>query len=100
SVRECKRLLMVMGDEDRCQAELVVYRPQHVAKFPTNLGVECAEGFVQQQDMRIAGERARKRHALTLSARQLARIARAEAGELNQRKEFFDARANVAARRA
>src|SRR5205823_1182665 len=95
-VGQRERLLLIVRDENRGQAELVVDGAEGGAKFPTNLSVECAEGFVQQQDARVAGESARKRHALTLSTRQLTRIARAEGGELNQREQFLDTRADVA----
>src|SRR5206468_6560767 len=49
-------------------------------------------------DAGIARERAGERHALTLAARELARVAPAKARELHQPKQFLDAFADRIAR--
>ena len=38
--------------------------------------VEAGEGLVEQQDLRLEHQRARQRHALLLSARELVDVAR------------------------
>ena len=54
------------------------------AKFAADLGVERAERLVEQQDLRLAGKRSSERDALPLAARQFAREARSEAGQLDE----------------
>ena len=67
------RLVLVVGDHDRRDAEpeleVLDLRPQFLA----DLGVECREWFVQQQHRRLRRERARERNALLLSAGELVR---------------------------
>ena len=66
--------------------------PQPPAQFAPHLGVERAEWFVEQQDARFDGQRARERHALTLATGELAGIAVTETVELDERQQFRDPR--------
>ena len=50
-------------------------RAQPAAQFLAHLGVQRAERLVQQQHVRLDGQRARQRHPLPLPARKLRRIA-------------------------
>jgi len=61
----------------------VVDVAQRAAELDPNLGVERAERLVQQQHFGIDGERARKRDALALPARQLRREPAFQLLELN-----------------
>ncbi len=54
------------------------------------LQVERAERPVEKQHLRLADERARKRDALLLAARELARLALAEAAELDELEHLLD----------
>src|SRR3546814_17243097 len=56
------------------------------------LEVERRERLVEQQHLGLAGERARQRHALLLSAGELPRPAMGVALQLNQRQHPLDAR--------
>ena len=54
---------------------LVVEAAQPGAQLLANARVERAERLVEQQHLRLDGERARERHPLPLAARELRRIA-------------------------
>ena len=69
---------------------LVVEAAQPVAQLDAHLRVERAERLVEQQDLRLDGQRARERHPLALAARQLGRVALAEAVQLHQRQQLVD----------
>jgi hypothetical protein len=97
AVGERERFLVIVGDEDRGQAELVVDLAQRAAQLAPDLGVERSERLVEQQDARVAGERPGERDALALAARQLARVALAEAGQLDQLEQLLDAAVDLVA---
>ena len=81
------RLLLVVGDEDGRHVDLVVQPAQPLAQLGAHLRVERAEGLVEQQHLRLHGQRAGERHALhagrrragTGSGRRGRRAARARA---------------------
>src|SRR5581483_5837159 len=68
--------------------------------FFSELEINGAQRFVEQQDGRLEHQRSRQGHTLTLSAGQLTRIASSErAGvESNQRQSVADAVADFALR--
>jgi hypothetical protein len=68
-------LLLVVRDHDRGQAELALQVADLDADFVPELGVEIGERLVEQQDVRLHGQRAGERDALLLAAGELARIA-------------------------
>ena len=68
----------------------LVQAAQPVAQLDPHLRVERAERLVEQQHLRLDRQRARERHPLPLPARQLRRVALAEAVELDQRQELGD----------
>jgi hypothetical protein len=55
-----------VGDEDGGQAQLALDRPQGQAQLEPDLGVQGAEGFVQEQHLRLVGQGARQSHPLLL----------------------------------
>ena len=57
---------------------------QPLPQLLPHLGVQRAERLVEQQHLRLRRQRARQRDALPLAARQLRRVARAEAFEADQ----------------
>ena len=62
--------------------------------------VQRAERFVEQQELRLLGQRARQRHALLLSAGQLVRLALGIGRKLHQIEHFLDARLDLRRRHA
>ncbi len=73
--------------------------PQPAAQFPADVGVEGAEGLVEQQNPRFDGERAGQRPALALAAGQLRGHPVAEALELHQGQQRGHALADGRPRR-
>ena len=86
-----ERLFLVVGHHHRGQAELLLQFADLDPHLLAQLGVEVGERLVEQQDVGPDGERAGERHALLLAARELARQARAEAREPDQRQRLLDA---------
>ena len=93
-------LVLVMGDEDRGDAGLVMDMAQPDAQFLAHLGVQRAERLVQQQHARLDRQRPGQRHALALAAGQLAGIALAQILQLHQLQQFLDPALDLGARRA
>ena len=69
--RQEDRLLDVVGDEEHRLLVVLPDLQEQLLHQPAGLVVERAEGFVQQQDVRIVGERSGNRHALLHATRQL-----------------------------
>ena len=90
-----ERFVLVVGDEDAGDVHLVVQAAQPAPQLLAHLGVECAERFVEQQYAGFDRERAGKRDALTLSARQLVRIAVGQPVELYQLEQLVHLAANL-----
>ena len=72
-VGDLEGLLLVVRDEDAGDVDLVVQPAQPLAQLLAHLGVERAERLVEQQHLRLGGERARQRDALALAAGELRR---------------------------
>ena len=70
-VGDLEGLLLVVRDEDAGDVDLVVQAAEPLAELLAHLGVERAEGLVEEEDLRLGGERARERDALALAAREL-----------------------------
>ena len=68
-----------MGDEERGVTGLVVQFAKPLAQVLADLGVECAEGLVEEQHAGFDGECPGERHALPLAARELGGVALFEA---------------------
>ncbi|GDY47167.1 hypothetical protein SANT12839_080490 [Streptomyces antimycoticus] len=80
-VPEHDRLLQAVGDEQRGGTGRLAHREQLVLEDGAQLGVERGERFVQQQHLRLHGERAGDRHALPHPARQGGGVGVGEVGE-------------------
>ena len=94
AVGDFQRLLLVVGDEDRGDVDFLMQRAQPLPQFLAHLGIERAEGLVQQQDARLDGKRARERNALALAAGELVRIAVGKPVELHEIEQLLDAGAD------
>ena len=90
---DLQRLLLVVRDEDRRHVDLVVQAAQPGAQLLAHAGVERAERLVEQQHVRLDGERAGERHPLALAAGELGRVALAEVAEADEVQQLLHARA-------
>src|SRR3546814_16819359 len=61
-------LLLIVGDVDRREAELLLQLADVLAHTPAQLGVEIGERLVAQQNRRLQHQRAGDRDALLLAA--------------------------------
>jgi len=59
---------LIVGNKHAGDVHFVVQPAQPAAQFLAHLGIECAEGFVEQQDGRLDGQGPSERDALTLAA--------------------------------
>ena len=91
AVREHDRLLLVVGDEDRRDAHLLLQPANQVAHLEAQMGVEVRQGLVEQQHLGLDDERARQRDPLLLPPRELLRAARPEVRQPDQLEHLSDA---------
>ena len=92
-VRERERLLLVVRDEDRRDAELALDLANGPAQFLADLRVECAEGLVHQQHLRPVRQGARHGNPLLLPAGELRRQAVVHALERHEAQQLRASRA-------
>src|SRR4051812_1934004 len=78
-----------MGDEYAGNIDFVMQTAEPAAKFLTHLGIEGAEGFIEQEHFRFYGESASECDALALASGELRRIVRRKRVELNEAEEFL-----------
>ena len=71
AVGQHQRLFLVVGDEDRGQAEPALQAAHLELHGLAQLAVERAERLVEQQQPRVEDDGAGQRHALLLAAREL-----------------------------
>ena len=90
-VGDVERLLLVVGDQDGGDVDLVVEAAQPRPQVRADLGVEGAERLVEQQHLRVDGERAGQRHPLALAAGELGRVAVLEAVQPDDLEQLVDA---------
>ena len=98
-VGDLEGLVLVVGDEDAGDVDLLVQAPQPGAQLLAHLGVERAEGLVEQQHPRLHGQGAGERHPLALAAGELARVAVGHPVELHQLQQVVDLAVDDVARR-
>src|SRR2546427_1998495 len=91
AVGDRERLLLVVGDVDRRDPEVLLDLADLAAKSKADLRVERRERLIEQEDFRPAGERSRERDSLLLAARELVRVPALEATEARQRDHLGDA---------
>ena len=91
AVGQRQRLALVMGDEDRGDAEPALDFLDLDLHRGAQILVERGERLVEQQHLGLDHQRARQRHALLLAAGQLPRLAVLEAGKLHHRQHVGDA---------
>jgi hypothetical protein len=98
AVGQAHRLFLVVGDQDRGDAELPLQPLDLDLHVEPQVLVERPEGLVEQQDARLHRERAGERDALLLAARELAGHAVGERLELHGGEHARDPLADQVAR--
>ena len=98
AVGQDQRLFLVVGDEDRGEAEPALQAAHLELHGLAQLAVERAERLVEQQQARVEDDGAGQRHALLLAARELPRQPLVVARELDQRQRLGDAALDLGAR--
>ena len=89
-VGDLERLLLVVGDEQAGDVDLVVQPAEPAAQLVAHPGVERPERLVEQQHLGLDGERPGQRHALALAAGELRRVPLGVALELHQVEQLVD----------
>ena len=88
-------LLLVVGDQHGGHVQRVVQVAQPAAQLRAHLGVERAEGLVEQEDLGLDGERPGERHALALAAGELRGVALGQVGQADQLEQLVDPRLDL-----
>ena len=99
AVGELERFFLIVRDEHARQVNLFVQPAQPAPQLLPHFGVERAERLVEQQHLRLDGQRARERDALPLAAGELRRIAIAQIVELHELQQVRDLRCDLVVRR-
>ena len=68
AVRQLEGFLLIVGHEDAGQADLLVELTQPASELATDARIERAEGFVEQEDLRLHRQSTRESHAMALPA--------------------------------
>src|SRR5690606_12958169 len=100
AVADRVRLLLVVGHEDRRQAEPLLQITQLAPHLHAQLGVEVRQRLVEQEHLGPNRNRPRQRDPLLLAAGELRRTPIGEAGEPYQLQSLGDARLYLRARQA
>ena len=88
AVGHFQSFFLVVGHEDAGHMQVVVQTAQPAAQFLAHLGVQRAEGLVQQQHFGFHRQCTGQGNALTLTAGQLRWIAVCQPVQLNQAQQF------------
>ena len=91
AVGEGERFFLVVGDVDGGQFQFAVDAFDLLAHFVAQFGVQVAERFVEQEDVRFGDERSGEGDALLLSAGELVRVPLFVGGHLDDLERFHDA---------
>jgi hypothetical protein len=84
AARQSHGLLLIVGHDHEGHAELILQADQLELRVLAQFLVERAQGLVEQQQLGPLDQRTRQRHALTLAARQLVRLALGEIAQFHQ----------------
>ena len=89
-VSHLQGLFLVVGDEDTGYMDLVVEPPQPAAQFSPHLGVQGAEGFVEEEHLRFHRQGPSQGDPLSLTTGELGRIAVGQPFKLHQLEQVMD----------
>src|SRR5438093_1752457 len=95
AVSDLEGLLLVMRDEHTGHVQLVVEPPEPLAELLAHPGVERSERLVEEEHLRLGGERACERDALALAAGKLRRPRALVPLELDQSQQLPHALADA-----
>ena len=98
-VGDFQGFFLVVRDQNAGDAQFVVDVAQPGTQFFAHFGIECAKGFVQQQQFGFDRKGAGEGDALALAARKLVRVGFGQVGKLYQFQQFFDLAADLFFRR-
>ena len=90
AVGQRQRLVLAVGDEQGGDAEPALDVAHLLAQPLAQVRRRARERLVEQQDLGLEHERAGDRDPLLLAARELARVARAQAGEADELEHCVD----------
>ena len=96
-VRDRKRLLLVVGDVERCDPELGLEAADLLTELDAHLCVEGGERLVEEEHARLDRQRAGEGDPLLHSAGELMWIALRSGGEPDQLEKLLDPRATNSA---
>ena len=99
AVGQRHRLGLVMRDEDRGHAERLVQQLDLGPDLHAQLGIEIGQRLVEQEELRLPGQRPAHGHALALAARKRLRLAVEVGLELQERRRSRATRVARSARR-
>ena len=91
AVRHREGFLLVVGHEHGRDPELALHLADGAAQFLADLGVQGAEGLIEQQHLGLVRQRARHRHSLLLAAGELRRQPLIHALERHQPQQLLAA---------
>ena len=92
ALRQRHRLDLVVGDEQRRDAQLAVQLLDLDAGLRAQLGVQVGQRLVEQEHLGLAHDGPAHGHALALAAGQLARLAVQQVAQLQDARGLVDAR--------
>ena len=95
AVRHDKRLFLIVGDQNEGDADLALQPSQFDLHLFAHLLVQGAEGFIQQQHLRLQDQRPGQRHPLALTTRQGMGGAVAVAAKPDHRQRLGDALGHI-----
>ena len=95
AIGDLQRLLLVVGDEEGGDVEVVVERDEPFAQLLADLGVHGAEGLIEQEHTRFGGQGAGDGGALALAAGELVGVAALQALQAEEAEQLRHARPNV-----
>ena len=91
AVGQRHRFRLVVGDINPGHADLLLQVLEEGAGFQPQFGVEIAQRFVEQEDLRLIDDRPRQRRALLLPAGKLTGTPRQQFADLQIARDFADA---------
>lgn len=90
AVRHLECLFLIVGDQDGGHGDLLVEFPEPDAELLSDLGVEGAKGFIQEEHPWLNGQGPSQSHALTLAAGKLGGVAVGQMTDAHQLEQLVD----------
>ena len=94
AVGDFERLFLIVRHEHAGEIDFIVQSAQPAAQFFAHFRIQCTEGLIEQQHLRLDGQRARERDTLPLTTGKLMRVAIRQPVELNELQQLMHASAD------